>query len=66
MSPTVSVVKSPAAPQVRIEGARRRHATGRMGTALEVIRTLLVLALIGGGIVMLWVVLGFARNAIGQ
>jgi hypothetical protein len=42
-----------------------RHTPGRIGAALDVARTLLVLALIGTGIVMLRFLLVLARSAIG-
>jgi hypothetical protein len=45
---------------------RPRHESSRIGTALDVAWTLLVLVLIGAGIVVLRLLLVLARGAIGH
>jgi hypothetical protein len=45
---------------------RPRHASGRITTALDVARTLLVLVFIGMGIVMLRLLLVLAQGAMGH
>jgi hypothetical protein len=76
---TVSMVKFPGTPELQSNGSRRlarlgttalfgspRHASSRIGTALDVARTLLVLVFIGTGIVMLRFLLVLAQGVIGH
>jgi hypothetical protein len=75
----MSIVKFPETPALQSDGSRRparsgatalrgrpRHASSRIGTALDVAWTLLVLVLIGTGIVVLRSLLVLARGAIGH
>jgi hypothetical protein len=75
----VSIVKFLGVRELRSDGSggvarpgmtalcgRLPHASRRIGTALDVVRTLLVLGFIGAGIVMLRFLLVLARGAIGH
>jgi hypothetical protein len=73
------MVKFPGTPELQNDGwrtlarsgatallGRARHASGSIGTALDVARTLLVLVFIGTGIVILRFLLILAHGAIAQ
>jgi hypothetical protein len=75
----MSIVNFPETPALQSDGSRRQarsgttvlrrcpwHEPSKIGTALDVAWTLLVLALIGAGIVMLRFLLVLARGAFGH
>jgi hypothetical protein len=79
MEAAVSIAKFPTTPRLHGPGAHRptgagatavggrvRQAPGRVGAALDVARTLLLLVFIGMGIVVLRFLLELARSAIGH